>query len=221
MLVLETIGKTWPMCLASLGSFIAVAALAWKAKAPRLERTLPSNPIAWGCLAAWLLLMSVILTLVDKPAFDISYEAKDWLFMFSAFLGIPLSVPLLACGIWALAHQSRGEPVKLSALALVSLVGLGVGCAASNMHDVVWCGVKTGWYTEHCKAGFDLDIFVAFAKVFGIPKDVSQDYATLGPYTMFLVAGELLVAAASLDRLRRVAIGYGNETQNPKSPHGC
>jgi len=204
MLLFETYAKTWPMCLASLAVFWGVAALAWWFRAPRLERALPAKAVLWAALIPGFVLLAVCLTLVDKPHFDLSAETKDWLFMFSAFLGIPVAVPLLMCAVWALAHHVRGETVKRSGLVLVALIGLGLGGAASNIHDVVWCGVITDGFTQHFKAGYDLDVFVAFGNLFGIADEVLQDYATLGPYTVLLVIGELTVAVAALVRLLRI-----------------
>jgi hypothetical protein len=86
-------------------------------------------------------------------------------------------------------------------LALVLLGSFALGCAASNIHDVAWCGTITDGYTHHHKAGYDLDYFVAFGNYFGISRDVLADYATLGPCALVLVLGELLVALACFTRL--------------------
>jgi len=217
MLIFDTYVKTWPMCLASLGFFMVVAGLAYRVRIPRLDRELSSRRVFWACLGVWFVLLSVCLILVDKPHFDLAPHTKGWLFMFSAFLGIPLTVPLLACAAWALAHQVRGEGVKLSALLLVGLGSFGLGCAASNIHDVVWCGVITHWYTQHFKAGYDLDLFVAVGKRFGIPGPVLGDYATLGPYTILLVLGEVAVSVASFLRLQRLnqPSSTGSAGENP------
>ena len=204
MLIFEAYAKTWPMCLASVVFLLLVAALAYKVKATRLERDLSAKTVFWICLALWLVLLAVCLTLIDKPHFDLSSHTKGWLFMFSAFLGIPLTAPLLACAAWALAGHFRGETVNSTVLALLALGAFGLGCAASNMHDVVWCGAITDWYAHHHKAGYDLDLFVAFGRCFGIPRDVLSDYATLGPYTILLVLGELTISLASFVRLGRI-----------------
>jgi len=205
--------ETWPMGLLSLAVLWGVAALAWWFRAPRLDRLLPAKGVFWACVVPGFVVLALCLTLIDKPHFDVSAETKNWLFIFSAFLGIPLAVPLLLCAVWALAHQVRGEKARLSSLALVALVGLGLGGSASNLHDVLWCGIITDGYTQHFKAGYDLDLFVAFGNLFGIPDEVLQDYATLGPYTVLLVLGELTVAAAALLRLLRAPVAPDRPAQ--------
>ncbi len=203
-LIFDTFSRTWPMCFFSFLFFAIVAIVTVWFRVGSLDVRLPAGIVSSALLVGWLALSGVCLTLIDKPHFDMTPEMKDWLFMFSAFLGIPLTVPMMSGGIWALAHYLRREPVRLSSLSLVSLAGFALGCAASNIHDIAWCGVITSGYTQHFKAGYDLDIFVAFGQMFGIPREALADYATLGPYTMVLVAGELLVAMTALWRLRVV-----------------
>jgi hypothetical protein len=199
----ETYAATWPMCAASFAFFLLVAALTWWVSIPRLDPALPPKIIYRLCLAAWFVLLAVCLTLIDKPHFALSKTAKEWLFMFSAFLGVPVSVPFLAGAVWSLARQSGGGTVKLSMLVLVMLGSFSLACAASNIHDIVFCAVITNGYEIHYKSGFDLDLFVAFGRGFGIPAERLADYATLGPYTVVLVLGEILVAVTAFARLQR------------------
>ncbi|MCX5758966.1 MAG: hypothetical protein NTU83_10765, partial [Candidatus Hydrogenedentes bacterium] len=195
-LFLEAYGKTWNMCLALLLFFVVVAVAARWFKAGKLDFHLPPRLVFWACVVPGFVLMAVCLTLIDKPYFSISNVAKEWLFMFSAFLGVPVSIPLLAGAVWATAHHLLGIPVKASSLALLLLGMFALGCAASNIHDVVWCGTITGGYTQHHAAGYDLDYFVDFGNRFGIARATLADYATLRPCAVVLVLGELLVAVA-------------------------
>lgn len=199
----EAYVKTWPVCLVFLAFFTVVASIAYWLRAERFDFTVPPRPAFWCCLVPGFVLMAVCLTLVDKPHFAISEVDKDWLFMFSAFLGIPVALPMLMGAIWAAAHRLVRAPLKASSFALVMLGSFAIGCATSNIHDVVWCGTYTGAFTHHVKAGYDLDYFVAFGGYFGITRDVLADYATLGPCALVLVLGELLVAAACFVRLSR------------------
>lgn len=212
MLIFETLEKTWPMCLASLGVLWGTAALSYKARVPRLEGDVSPRVVFWSCLVLWFVLLSVCLTLIDRPHFGFGSRTQSWLFMFSAFLGIPATVPLLACAVWAMALHTRGETLKRSELLLLALGGLGLGGAASNIHDIVWCGAITDCFSQHFEAGYDLDLFVAFGERFGISREVLADYATLGPYAMVLVTGELTVAAAAFMRLRRLRAGNLHES---------
>lgn len=84
---------------------------------------------------------------------------------------------------------------------LVMLAGFGMGCAASNIHDVAWCGIITKWYTQPYAAGGDLLAFATVGQWFGIPEKVLYDYAALGPCAAVMVLGELVFAAACLARM--------------------
>ena len=197
----EAYGKTWSMCLALLVFFGVVGLLAHRLRLKRLEFRIPARPVFWLCVLPGFALMTVCLTLIDRPHFHMTDLTKSWLFMFSAFLGVPVSLPLLAGAAWASAHYLHRTPIRVSSLALLMLGVFALGCAASNIHDVVWCGAITDWYLEHHKAGYDLDYFVALGRPFGIPREVLADYATLGPCAVVMVAGELFVALACFLRL--------------------
>jgi hypothetical protein len=199
----EVYGKTWSMCLALLVFFGVVGLLAFRLRVKRLDFRMPARQVFCACVLPGFVLMAMCLTLIDKPYFHISDVTKEWLFMFSAFLGVPVSLPMLAGAVWALAHSMQRIPIKASSLALLMLGMFALGCAASNVHDVVWCGAITDWYLQHHQAGYDLDYFVALGRPFGIPREVLADYATLGPCAVVLVAGELFVAVACFLRLGR------------------
>jgi hypothetical protein len=200
-ILLEAYGKTWNMCLALSLFFAGVAVLAYFMKAKDMDFQIPSWIVFWACLASAFVVFSVCLTLIDKPHFAASEVTLNWLFMFSAFLGIPVALPMLAGMVWALAHHIHREPLNASSLALLMLGTFAIGCAVSNVHDVIWCGAITDGYTHHFQAGYDLDYFVGFGRKFGISREVLADYATLGPCAIVLVLGELVVAASCFVRL--------------------
>jgi hypothetical protein len=125
--------------------------------------------------------------------------------MLFSFLGIPLTIPMLTGAIWALSRGVHNERTPLSELVLVMLAGFGLGCAASNIHDIAWCGVITNWYTQPFEAGYDLVVFATVGQWFGISEEVLYDYATLGPCAAVLVAGELMVSVVCFLRLWRDA----------------
>jgi hypothetical protein len=201
MLILQTYARMWPMVIAFIALVIALIALTSRLRLPRLERNLRPSPVLWSCLSAWLLLASVCLTLIDEPYFNISKEIKNWLFMFSAFLGIPLTMPLLAGMVWAWTCRLRNEPVPLGTLVLVMLAAFWLGCAASNIHDIVWCGVITDGFAKQHAAGTDIAFFYVPATWLGIAKPVAADYASLGPFAILFVGGELALFATTFTRL--------------------
>jgi hypothetical protein len=203
MLIVETYARMWPMVIATVAVVVGIAALTWRLRLPRLEKSLRASRVLWSCLVAWLVLASVCLTLIDEPYFNISKNAKNWMFMFSAFLGIPLTMPLLAGMVWAWGCRLRNESVGLGALVLVMLAAFWLGCAASNIHDIVWCGVITDGFNKHHPAGSDIAFFYTPATWLGIPESVAADYAALGPFAIIFVVGELAIVATAFARLNR------------------
>ena len=157
----------------------------------------------WSCLIAWLILASVCLTLIDEPYFNVSKEVKNWMFMLSAFLGIPLTMPLLAGMVWAWGCRLRNESVRAGGAGARHAGCFRLGCAASNVHDIVWCGVITDGFRKHYVAGSDIAFFYVPVTWLGIPKSVAADYASLGPFAIIFVAGELAIVATAFARLNR------------------
>ncbi len=203
MLILETYARMWPMVIGIVALVIGLVGLTWWVRVPRFERPLRPSRVLWSCLIAWLVLASVCLTLIDEPYFNVSKEVKNWMFMISAFLGIPLTMPLLAGMVWAWACHLRNESVALGALVLVMLAAFWLGLAASNIHDIAWCGVITDGFKKHYTAGSDIAFFYKPATWLGIPESVAADYAALGPFAIIFVAGELAVFATTFARLNR------------------
>ena len=210
-IILETYANTWLPCLFLLLMAGAVASAVCRLELRWLDRPVSARAVFWACLIPGMLLLAVCLTLIDKPHFDYSFEALDWMFMFSAFLGIPLVLPFLAGACFAAAHWQQRSPVNLLPMSLLMLCMFALGCAMSNVHDVVWCGAATRWYAERHVAGFDLDLFVAVGECFGISRKVLADYATLGPCAVVMIASELIVAVACFARLRKLRNGGESE----------
>lgn len=205
MLFIAGLIHAWLLCLAFAAFFVAVAAAAWWIPWSKWHRSVSSGCTFIVFVMLWVITMGACLTFVDSPHLDLSKEAIDWLFMVSSFLGIPLTIPLLTGAICAFSRGLRNERTPLPELVLIMLAGFGLGCAASNIHDVVWCGVITEWYTQSYKAGYDLVVFATVGQWFGISEKVLYDYATLGPCAAVLVAGELMVSAICFCRLWRDA----------------
>ena len=203
MLFISGFIHAWPLCLSFILFFAGVSAVAWWMPWGKWRCSVSSGYTFIILSILWVITMGVCLTFADSPRLELSRETIDCLFMFSTFLGIPMTIPLLTGAIWALSRGVQNERTPLSELALVMLAGFGLGCAASNIHDIAWCGVITHWYTQPFEAGYDLDVFAAVGKWFGIPEKVLYDYATLGPCAAVLVVGELLVSVVCFTRLWR------------------
>ena len=203
MIALQTFQAIWPLCVA-LGVFFAL--VSWAAlclSIPRLNCMLNSWRVFWSSLITWLIFMSIVMTLIDSPHLNLSKGAIDMLFMVSAFLGLPMSVPLLAVGLWALTYALRNERVPLASLVWVMLGTFGLGTAMSNVHDILWCGIITEGFTKHFAAGPDLVVFAFVGRLFGISDKVMYDYATLGLCAVLLVTGEMVVVWSCFLRLKK------------------
>ena len=201
----EAYSKTAWMCLGFVIFFGVISLLAYFLKVKKLNFGISARAAFWVCAVLGFVLLTVCLTLIDEPRWPLSHEILSWMFMFSAFLGIPVVMPLFAGIVWASACRLAKAPVQVGPLMLVMLGTFALGCAASNIHDVVWCASVTDTYAQHKAAGYDLDFFVALGNKFGIPREVTADYATLGPCAIVMVLGELTVAAACFGRLAKLS----------------
>lgn len=204
MLFFHQLTEVWKLAACLFAFFLLVSILALTVRIPRWDRTFSAKWIWRSMIALWLVFMSVVMTLIDSPFLPVSKEAIDWMFMVSAFLGIPFSLPPLVLAVWAFACELFKAPLRLSDAVLIALGALGLGCAVSNVHDIAWCGIITHGYTVHYKAGYDLALFIAAGVPFGYSEELMADYATLGPCAAVMVLGELLVAWASFFRMRKL-----------------
>ncbi len=201
----EAYTKTTGMCLGFVIFFGVISLLAYFLKVKKLNFGIPARVAFWACMVHGFILLTVCLTLIDEPRWNLPHEILSWMFMFSAFLGIPVVMPLFAGIVWASACRLLKTPVQVGPFALVMLGAFALGCAASNIHDVVWCASVTDTYAQHKAAGYDLDFFVALGNKFSIAREVTADYATLGPCAIVMVLGELMVAAACFGRLAKLS----------------
>jgi len=201
MLVIQTWLNAWSLCMGLVCFLVVLSTVAHYARLPWGKCTVSARLLFWSALLFWIVFMSIVTTLIDSPYLPVSQEAITWLFMLSAFLGLPLSMPPFAVAFWALYAAARRERVRLSTLALLSLGAFALGAATSNMHDVLWCGIITHGYSKPYPAGGDLAFFYAVAKLFPVPEKTYADYATFGACMIIMVMGELSLAAVCLRRV--------------------
>lgn len=204
MLIFKTFEMMWPMCLFLFGFFVVLSLITHYLRAPFGGWTVNARGLAWASLVLFFISLSIVTTLIDSPYLDVPQEVIVWLFMISAFVGLPLCVPVGAAALWGLYAALRGERVRLSTLGLLLLGSFSIGAATSNMHDVLWCGIITKWYTVPYPAGGDLAAFFFVAKWFPAPESFYADYAPFGTCMMVMICGELLLAAVSFRRLCRI-----------------
>ena len=209
MLIFQAYLDTWPLCLGLACFFVMLSGLAHFVRMPWGKHTVNARFLFWSSLLFWLVFMSIITTLIDSPYLPVSQEAITWLFMLSAFLGLPLSMPPLALAVWALYAAAQRRRVRFSTVGLLSLGFFALGAVTSNMHDVLWCGIITHGYNHPYPAGGDLAFFYAVARLFSIPDKISADYATFGACMIIMVMAELMLAAVCLRRVHRIEAAAG------------
>ena len=217
MLIFATCQNAWTLCLGLVGFLAVLSGLAHFVRLPWGACTVNARPLFWANLVFWIVLMSIVSTLIDSPYLPVPQEVITWLFMTAAFLGLPLTVPPLAVAVWALFAAARGERVRVSTLCLLSVGAFALGAATSNMHDVLWCGVITHGYSQPHPAGGELVPFYALAKQLSVPEKIYADYATFGSCMIIMVLGELSLAAVCLRRVFRIEAGARTGCAEPQA----
>ncbi len=203
MLVLQTLLHVWPLTLFIAGLFGLLTFLTLRLRMGRRDWECAPMPVFYLLIAAWFLLLSLLLTLIDEPRLDALKGIESLAFMVSAFLGIPLSIPLLAVAVHARVSALHGRRLGLGAALLMALGTFALGLAASNIHDIVWCGAITEGFAKNFKAGADLDAFAWLGVRLGIDDGTMYDYLTLGSSAFVMVLGEIVWAFACFARLAR------------------
>ncbi len=207
MLVFQTLLNVWPLTLFIAGLFGLLAFLALLLKIGKRDWECPPMPVFYLSVAVWFLLLSLLLTLIDEPRLDALKGIESLAFMVSAFFGIPLSMPLLAVAVHARVCALHGKRLGLGAALLMALGAFALGLAASNIHDIVWCGAITEGFAKNVKAGGDLDAFAWLGGRLGIPDGTMYDYLTLGSSAFVMVLGEIGWAVACFRRLSGMGQG--------------
>lgn len=204
MLMLQAFRDTWTLCVGILVFFGVLSAIVHYLRFSRFQWTVNARGLFWVSLLLWLVFMSIVMTLVDSPYLKLSQAAINMLFMVAAFVGLPLCMPPLVAAFWGLYAALRGERVRLSTLLLLLLGSFSLGAVTSNMHDILWCGIITDWYSKPYAAGSDLVAFYFVAGFFGLPMEMLTDYAVFGSCMVVMVIGELVLAHFCLRRIIRI-----------------
>ncbi len=133
----------------------------------------------------------VVISLFNMHIFGVlSGPSGFYLFATFAFTLLPLGIGLI-CGVGFL-HTVKSIPLGI--FFLFFLCFLFFGFAATNLHDVLWCGTRTGWFAFPVDAGYDLDLWINF---FQSP---SRDYRVFGFYMGFHVVIFCMYALVNLWR---------------------
>ncbi len=119
-----------------------------------------------------------------------SGELSFTLFAGFAFLLLPLGIALVCTYGWARHNHS----FQFGNFFLIVFCFLTIGLAGSNLHDILWCGMASDWYSTPIYAGYDLDLWI---NIFQPP---NRDYRIFGFYMGFHV---LIFCAYCFENLRR------------------
>jgi len=128
------------------------------------------------------------------------------IFAFFAFIALPIAIGFSAVYMYILKQgQYRIGDGILLLLSLTMFMMAGV-----HIHDVIWCGVATQWYSVENIGGYDLALFF---NTFGITDTSRWDYRTFGLYMALRASIELITA--SLVYYKYIKLGKKQEnTQN-------
>lgn len=179
--------------------FAFAAILLYKLHIPNFH--LSPKPLFKITIPILFISLSLILTFIDKPPLNLSPETIDWLFMFSAFLGVPLLLPLLSSSIYSLFSHLHNKKLSLPSIIYLSIFTLFLGCAASSIRDIIWCATHSNFFSTYDPGGYDLSIFFSFGSLLGVTPSTTQNYSTFGQYSILLFICEILLSYMSYKKL--------------------
>jgi hypothetical protein len=150
--------------------------------------------IGLGVSIALLLITQLLMSFREWRA--MSFE-HFMIFAAFAFIFLPEICGLI--GVYGYVIKNKGFKLGNVLLLLTSLSCF--GWASSNIHDVIWCGYVTDFYTHSKSAGRDLEFWY---NVFGIFDQSLFDYQVFGSYTVFTVLVELCIAICAYYKFYRI-----------------
>ncbi|NVM31785.1 MAG: hypothetical protein HWN65_23300 [Candidatus Helarchaeota archaeon] len=122
-----------------------------------------------------------------------SGELFFYFFSFTSFIILPFGLALIGSASYI--HFSSKPKLGNFLLVLLALFAIGLG--GSFLHDVIWCGTITNFYTqEWVTQSHDLDFWCNLLRV------ESKDYRVFGFYMLVMVIILLIFAAILLWRHR-------------------
>jgi len=171
------------------------------------EKSIPhKEKIFWVLMISGLILISIsILSItfhhrylfrLDFPSLDAEIAYFNFFALFTFFLG-PFGLALI--GISAYLRKTEDPRlgnffILLLALVAMALAGslalVAMALAGSFLHDILWCGTKTGFYMWEANAGYDIDWWLDFMRI------ASKDYRNLAFYMSILAS--ILITYASI-----------------------
>ena len=147
------------------------------------------------CLLLFPPLMTVSVIICHLYCFHRELNISFWyLFMPAGFIAIQFMSSFFGVASFA-SHRKR---VKFGNLVVLTLFFVGFGLAATNIHDALWCGRRTNFYTQFSAGGEDIAPWVNF---FHAP---SYDYRIFGFYMLIQAIVLLAMAHANFFGFMRI-----------------
>ena len=137
----------------------------------------------------------------------INLEAEIFYFHFFALFTFFLMPGGLAF-IGTAAYLKKTEDPRLGNFFLILLALIAMGLAGSFLHDVLWCGTRTGFFAWEADAGYDIDWWLNFMHI------ASKDYRNLLFYMGILVC--ILITYASILLYKHGQIDKDNFNTNQR-----
>lgn len=114
---------------------------------------------------------------------------------------IPVAAVLIRAAALRIAARNPGDLDRATRVFSLLFALMLLGDAANHLHDFVWCGYSTGWYSEgigNNPGSYDMAPFAGLVRLAGGSYQVGKDYAVFGAYATLLMPLEILGAAALL-----------------------
>ena len=130
-------------------------------------------------------------------------NAADLFWISTVYFVLPITIALF-CGTFTITF---GKVDNLKQIFIIFALALSLSFMASNIHDVVFCGDHSFWYTKSAPAGHDIAPFAKLSStITGISENRFYDYRILGAYMLLLVIAELIIILRLLRRIGEIKL---------------
>jgi len=153
------------------------------------------DKLFWILMISGLILISISIISItfhhryilrlNFPSLDAEIAYFNFFALFTFFLG-PFGLALIGTS----AYLRKTEDPRIGNLFIILLALTAMALAGSFLHDILWCGTKTGFYMWEANAGYDIDWWLNFMHI------ASKDYRNLAFYMSVLAS--ILVTYASI-----------------------
>lgn len=129
------------------------------------------------------------------------------IFGFFSFIALPICIGILPI----YSNILRNGGYKLGNAILFMVAGIMFAMYGINLHDVIWCGITTNWFTVEVIGGYDLELFFS---MFRITDPNQWSYRTFGVYMILKSLVELEIATLLFFKLYKISSSETPATEN-------